>query len=165
MDRILPSLYVESTIPSYATARDSLDRIRFHRQIVTRVFWENERNKFRLFISRTVVDECRRGDPEAARLRIKFIEDIELLKETDHVRELSLIYQQLLSIPERAENDSLHLAVCVANKIDLLLTWNCTHLGPMAQKRMQTYNDRNGLWTPVLATPDTINEVILKGGV
>jgi len=48
MDEIkkpLPSLYIESTIPSYATARDSRDVVRLARQIVTRAFWESKRHR------------------------------------------------------------------------------------------------------------------------
>jgi hypothetical protein len=36
------SLYIESTIPSYATARPSTDLIVAARQAITRLFWEEE---------------------------------------------------------------------------------------------------------------------------
>jgi hypothetical protein len=153
-------LYIESTIASYITARDSYDIRHLADQLITRAFWENERNRFHLRTSRTVLDECGRGDPEAAKRRIKLIEDIELLRETDKAKQLSLLYQQLLNIPKRAKNDAMHLALCVVHEIDLLLTWNCTHLGPIAQKHVQAYNEKHGLWTPALVTPDTIREII-----
>ena len=153
-------LYIESTIPSYITARDSRDILHFANQIITRTFWENERYRFHLLTSQTVIDECERGDSDAAVRRIKLIENLELLEETDQVKELSLLYQQILDIPNRAKNDSMHLALCVFHKIDILLTWNCTHLGPMAQMKAQAYNERHGLWTPVLVTPNTIREII-----
>lgn len=155
-----PKLYIESTIPSYITARDSYDIRHLADQLITRAFWENERNRFLLRTSQTVLDECGRGDPKAAKRRRKLIEDIELLNETPQVKELSLPYRQLLNISERAENDSIHLALCVVHEVDLLLTWNCTHLGPIAQKRTQAYNDKHGLWTPALVTPGNIREII-----
>lgn len=156
-------LYVESTIPSYIMARDSRDVVHLGHQIVTRAFWENERNRFSLFVSRIVLDECGRGDPDAAKRRLQLVEGIELLKMTDQAKELSLIYQKLLGIPERAKNDSIHLALCVVHEINFLLTWNCVHLGPTVQVKVKDYNEKNGLWTPVLVTPDTIAEIIAKG--
>ena len=155
-------LYIESTIPSYITARDSRYALRLTRQFITRAFWENERNRFEIFTSQTVLDECKRGDQDAAIRRIQIIKEIELLEETDQAMELSLFYRQLLGIPGRAKDDAMHLALCVVHEIDLLLTWNCAHLGPVAQKRMQTYNDKHDLWTPILVTPETINEIISK---
>ena len=162
MNKPLLSLYVESTIPSYATAWDSRDALHLIHQILTRSFWKNERHRFSLFTSQTVLDECSRGDSDAAMRRIQLIQDIPLLAETDKAIELSLFYQQLLKIPERAKNDSIHLALCVTYKVDLLLTWNCTHLGPVAQRQIQGYNAKHGLWTPALVTPETINEIIAK---
>jgi hypothetical protein len=37
------SLYLESTMPSYATARKSKDVIKAARQAMTKLFWEQER--------------------------------------------------------------------------------------------------------------------------
>ncbi|MDR3147248.1 MAG: hypothetical protein LBU00_02585 [Treponema sp.] len=48
----------------------------------------------------------------------------------------------------------LHLATCVEDKIDFLLSWNCTHLGFRSYVRVVEYNAKNGLWTPLLVTPD-----------
>lgn len=160
MNKILPSLYVESTIPSYATAHDSRDRIRFHRQVITRAFWSSKRHKFRMVVSQAVIDECERGDREAAQRRLEFLKGIKSYPLTAEIQQLVNIYLQLLNIPERSIVDCLHLAVCVTHKIDVLLSWNCTHLGPSAQRKVQTYNEKNGLWTPLLATPETIAEFL-----
>jgi hypothetical protein len=63
------SLYIETSIPSYAAARDSRDLVKFNRQILTRAFWETERQKFRLFVSQVVLDECAGGESLSAALR------------------------------------------------------------------------------------------------
>ena len=162
MSKPLPSLYVESTIPSYATARDSRDVVKLAKQIVTRAFWNSKRHQFRLFVSAAVFDECTDGNPDAARRRLEFIEGINSYPVTAEIQQLAEIYRQLLNIPERAIVDCIHLAVCVTHNIDVLLTWNCTHLGPASQKKAQAYNEKNGLWTPLLVTPETIAEVLRK---
>jgi hypothetical protein len=59
-------VYIETTIPSYATSRASGNIILAHRQAITKLFWENERQKYNLFISQYVIGECARGDPQAA---------------------------------------------------------------------------------------------------
>jgi hypothetical protein len=150
------SMYVESTIPSYATARESANALNLLRQAQTRAFWDQERHKYKLYVSQAVTDECAKGDPEAARRRMDFIEGIEVLPKQDRLNELAAVYKKLLGIPDRAEADCSHLAYCVLRKIDYLLTWNCAHLGSEAQRRVQSYNDAHNLWTPALVTPETI---------
>jgi hypothetical protein len=44
------SVYIETTIPSYITAKDSRDLIRLAWQLSARNFWESERKKYELFI-------------------------------------------------------------------------------------------------------------------
>jgi hypothetical protein len=37
-----------------------------------------------------------------------------------------------------------------------LLSWNFTHLRLASYIKAREYNDRSGLWTPVLVTPENI---------
>ncbi|MDR0656451.1 MAG: type II toxin-antitoxin system VapC family toxin [Treponema sp.] len=150
------SLYIETTIPSYATAKDSRDVLKLGKQIVTRAFWKDERHKFDLCTSEVVLDECGCGDPDAVRRRLEFLAGIKELPITDEVNTLAEIYQKLLGIPDRAKVDCVHLAVCVTYHVDILLTWNCAHLGWMVQNQAVKYNEKYGFWTPALATPDNI---------
>jgi hypothetical protein len=150
------SVYLETTIPSFATSRASRDIIIASRQLITKYFWENERQNYDLAISQVVIDECGRGDPDAAQRRLDFIKGIRLIPETKKIDELAEIYYALLDIPERAKADCSHLAVCVHEKMDYLLSWNCTHLGLTSYTKILSYNDKCGLWTPVLVTPDTL---------
>ena len=151
------SVYIETTIPSYATAKTSHDVIKAGRQAMTKLFWENARQNYDLYISQYVIDECSDGDTNAAKRRLDFIEGISLIKKTEKVDELAHIYQMLLNIPEDAKTDSFHLAVCVDAKIDYLLTWNYTHLGIESYKKLLEFNSKNGLSTPFLVTPETLN--------
>jgi hypothetical protein len=113
MDDEKKSLYIESTIPSYATARISRDIITAGRQLTTKIFWEQERHKYDLYISGYVVEECGRGDPAAAQKRLDFISGIESLGKSKEIDKLAAIYQNLLQIPDKAKTDCYHLATCV----------------------------------------------------
>jgi hypothetical protein len=156
MDEAKKSVYIESTIPSYATARESSNALNLIRCAMTRDFWEYERHKYRFCVSQTVLDECGKGDPEAVRRRLDLIDDIEKLPEPEGIKALADRYQALLSIPDRAAPDCTHLAYCVYHRIDFLLTWNCKHLGPVTREKVRAYNSDHGLWTPLLVTPETI---------
>jgi hypothetical protein len=148
------SVYIESTVPSYATARESKDVIIAAHQAETKLFWERERQKYDLYVSQYVIAECSLGNPDAARRRIELIRGITVLPNSGELDKLASIYQKLLNIPESAKTDCSHLAACVVNEIDYLLTWNCTHLGLNAYLTVREYNEKQGLWIPLLITPE-----------
>ena len=148
------SIYIETTIPSYVAGRVSSDLIIAAHQAATRLFWEEERHKYDVYISPFVLDECSMGDPAAAKRRLDFIAGITLLPNTAQTAELADAYQLLLSVPQRAKTDCSHLAVCVLNEMDFLLSWNCNHLGLNAYLKVRAYNEKHELWTPLLVTPE-----------
>jgi hypothetical protein len=154
------SLYVETTIPSYATARESSNLVIAARQFLTKQFWDQERDKYDLFVGQDVIDECKLGDMEAAHKRLDFISGITILPKTDEITDLAAIYLNLLNIPDRAKSDCVHLAVCVHFKIDYLLSWNCTHLGFNSYVKVVNHNTGKGLWTPLLVTPDYLLDLV-----
>jgi hypothetical protein len=153
-----PSLYLETTIPSYLAARTSGSIIIAGRQAVTHEFWEGERHKYNLFVSDYVIGECMRGDVTVAKKRLSFIEGIESLKDTPDIDPLADAYMRLLSIPKSKRIDALHLAMCSIHGIDILLSWNCTHLGAESMQIAQKHNDAHGLHTPKMITPDALFE-------
>jgi hypothetical protein len=57
------------------------------------------------------------------------------------------------------------LAVCVVEKIDYLLSWNCTHLGVVSYAKIYNYNESHGLWTPALVTPEVLMELEEKNEI
>jgi hypothetical protein len=100
------SLYLESTIPSYITAKESNDVIKAARQSMTRLFWDQERDKYRLVVSQYVIDECKLGNLEASQKRLALITNIPVLDGSEEVNRLATIYQNLLGIPDKAKTDS-----------------------------------------------------------
>jgi hypothetical protein len=155
-------LYVESTIPSYVTAWANRDTIIAGHQAATRLFWEEERQKYDLYISQYVIDEIRDGDADAAQKRLELVAGITTLPKTAEIDALAAIYQKLLGIPDRAKADCTHLAVCMIRRINYLLTWNCTHLGSVSQGKVQRYNEQHGLWAPNLLTPEALMPDLFK---
>jgi hypothetical protein len=153
-------LYIETTIPSYATGRTSPDVIVAGKQALTKLFWEQKRHEFNVITSVYTKDECARGDSNVAQRRLEWLTGIPVLPETEEIAGLAAIYQNLLKIPDNAKTDCFHLAICVVNHIDYLLTWNCRHLGIVAYMKVKEYNDEHGLWTPILATPEVLTDIV-----
>ncbi|MDR0868436.1 MAG: type II toxin-antitoxin system VapC family toxin [Planctomycetota bacterium] len=150
----MKSIYIETTIPSYATARPSADLIKAARQNLTLLFWENERQNYNLYVSDYVFDECVKGDKKAAQRRLNFIADIPMLHPTARTESLAAIYQELLHIPESAKTDAYHLAICVESEIDYLMSWNYSHMSVDAFVKLSAYNNARGVRTPFLITPE-----------
>lgn len=80
-------VYLETTVPSYLTARLSRDLVTAAHQQVTREWWDTRRGDFDLYISAIVVEEASAGDKTAAALRLDMIEDLPLLELSSEVVE------------------------------------------------------------------------------
>ena len=158
----MKSIYIETTIPSFATSRPSRDLILAGQQTSTMLLWE-KRSSYDLYISDYVIDECSQGDPEIARRRLKFLAGITVIPKSEKIQALGNEYQQLLRIPERAKADCFHLAACVVTETDYLLTWNCKHLGIHTFVKLREYNEENGLFTPLLITPEELLQTDQRG--
>jgi hypothetical protein len=149
------SVYIESTVPSYGSARDSFNILSVVRKKQTLEFW-SIRHLFDLWISDAVIDEISKGDEEAAARRIEFVRGIELLPDPEGLNELADVYLRLTRIPDRARYDCVHLAYCVLGRIDYLVSWNMGHLGTVSQARIYDYNKAHDLWMPSLTTPEVM---------
>ena len=73
-----PSLYLETTIVSYLTARTSRDLIVAAHQQITQDWWEYNRQKFDLYTSQLVLEEASGGDTIAASKRVSVLEKMAL---------------------------------------------------------------------------------------
>ncbi len=122
------SIYLETTIPSYLTSRPSRDLVRAARQQITREWWDTRRHEFELCVSQFVVDEAGDGDPDTARRRLELLQDVPLLEAVVPAFELAQALTRERALPEKAATDALHVAMATVHDVDVLLTWNCTHL-------------------------------------
>jgi hypothetical protein len=103
-----------------------------------------------------VLDECALGDREAAQKRLALLSGIPVLEKSGKIDDLAAIYQKLLTKPDRAKTDCLHLSTCVIARVHFLLTWNCAHLGMNSYLKIRAYNEKRGLWTPLSVTPENL---------
>jgi hypothetical protein len=153
----MPSVYLETTIPSYLTAWPSAEIVMAARQQITREWWDTPRNDFDLYISQVVLDETSAGDPDAAARRLKVLDSIPLLEAEEGTDELVDELVARLSLPARALADAAHIAISVVNGIDFLLTWNCTHIAnaefrPIIESTCHSL----GYSMPVICTPEEL---------
>jgi hypothetical protein len=111
------------------------------------------------YISQYVLDECSFGDAAAAKRRLDFLHGIPVIQQSEQITALANIYQRLLHIPDRAKIDCFHLAASVIADMDYLLSWNCAHLGIHTFVKIREHNEKNGLFTPLLLTPEALIEI------
>lgn len=153
----MPSVYLETTIPSYLAAHPSRDLIIAAHQQITHDWWRNARKRFDLYISEALLDEIRGGDANAASRRLELVQGLPILELNDDVRRLVHEYDQRLGLGGRARADLPHIAFAVAYEMDYLVTWNCRHIanGEVIRRLLES-NSELGLSTPLLVTPEEI---------
>jgi hypothetical protein len=150
-------IYIETTIPSYLTARPSRDIIQAARQQLTREWWEVERHNYDLCISQIVLDEAAAGDAEAAQRRMAVIDTLPLLDLTFEVDGLAETIMQSGLLPASASRDAVHIAVTVVHQVHFLLTWNCRHIANATIFRdLQHIIMSAGYDVPVICTPEEL---------
>jgi hypothetical protein len=155
--RAKPTLYLESTIPSYLAARPSRDLIVAAHQQITHEWWEQVRFEFDIYVSQAVVDEVSAGDPAVATRRLALVDGLPRLVLTDEVDALAGEYLRRLGLPPSARLDAIHLACTVVYGLDYLLTWNCAHLANgQVIRRLWEINRALGRSTPVIVTPEEL---------
>ena len=153
------SVYIETTIPSYLTARPSNDIRVMANQNITIEWWENCRLKFDIYISEFVIAEALQGNQEASDRRMETIKDVPELEVTEAVKTLAKALIDEGPIPEKAEIDAYHIAVAAVNGMEYLLTWNCTHIAnAIIRSRVEAVCRRHGYEPPVICTPQELME-------
>ncbi len=151
-----PSVYLETTIPSYLTARRSRDLLISARQIATQEWWVT-RTDFEMYTSQLVIDEASAGDRIAAMRRLEALQNLPLLDVTEQVDALA---QQLITgVPMHgsANADAYHIAVAAVGGMEYLLTWNMTHIANAAfRKRIDQVCRSFQVEPPTICTPDEL---------
>jgi len=155
-----PSIYLEtSVIGCLAMRLSGVLRIAANQQ-TTRDWWDNERQRYDLFVSRYVMNECSRGDPQAAQERLAFLEGIPLLEVSDSVETLAQALLSKVPLPAKATVDALHISVAALSGVDYLLTWNCKHIAnPALRLRIESVCRELGCEPPVICTPQELLEI------
>jgi hypothetical protein len=104
-----------------------------------------------------MIDEARKGNPVAAHQRMNALRKIPLLR----VNEESILLAEAIlaskAMPARAATDAAHVAIATVHGIQLLMTWNCTHI---ANAEIEIHVRRicreYGYECPVICTPEEL---------
>ena len=146
-------VYIDTSIPSaYHTLRT--DEGSLVRQRVTRQWWNEYANLFILTSSPTVIEELSDGISEKTPDRIALIANLEILPITTEILQIAQIYIDRLIMPQDPSGDALHLAIASFHRLDVLLTWNRSHIANANKfSLIQRINRELGLVTPELTTP------------
>ena len=123
-----PTLYLETTIPSYLTAWPMRDVVLLAQQQLTREWWENHCGRFQVFVSELVLEEAAAGDSDAARRRFEMLAGMPLLQSTSGAERLAMLYLREIPLPSKAARDAAHIAIASVHAMDYLVTWNCRHI-------------------------------------
>jgi len=128
------SVYLETSIISYYTARPSRDLVITARQEITHEMWPILQANFDVYISALVLQEASRGDKEASGKRLNVVSGIPVLELTDQTLALANSLISFGAIPVTAKEDALHIAVASLHGVEFLLTWNFSHINNAFKK-------------------------------
>jgi hypothetical protein len=110
-------------------------------------------------ISQVVLDEISTGDLDAASKRLAAVASMDVLELTPEVETLAIEYFDAITLPQTARADASHLALATWHGMDYLTTWICRHIASARVRQLvQRINDRHGLVTPVICTPEELLE-------
>jgi predicted nucleic acid-binding protein len=126
-------------------------------QQVTREWWENHKERFSLFASPVVRREVMGGSGAPSRLQV--LSEIPSLDFTDAAAALGIKLLEKRVIPAKAAEDAYHLAISSVHGIQVLLTWNCSHLAnPFVWRQVERVFASEGFELPVICTPAALLE-------
>ena len=148
------TVYIETSILGYLTARATKNLIIAANIEVTRDWWEFRRSNFKLYISQVVLDEIAEGDSEIAAQRLEIVRDFPLLELNQAVRDLAGQFLARSNLPPKAADDAVHIATATVYDLDYLLTWNCKHIAnAQIQRKLAEISLNLGYQLPIICTP------------
>ncbi len=150
----LPKLYLETTIPSYLTARRSRNERLALDQDLTREWWDKERGRYELFVSELVLEEASAGDEVMAAARLEALAGLSQLAHTPAVDALAMQIVERGIIPPEVAPDADHIALATVHAMNFLLTWNCRHIANVfSRRRLEAVCHEAGYECPLICTP------------
>jgi len=152
-------VYIETTIVSYLVARPSRDLVVAGHQEATRGLWPRLGAEFDSYVSALVYQESGRGAPEQAERRLAAIKPFAMLDVNDEAESLAAKLLAGSAIPHEHPEDALHIALAAVNGMDVLVTWNFTHLNnPFTRLMIRQVLENEGYRSPEICSPDELVE-------
>ena len=151
------SVYIESSVISYLTARPSRDLVIAGHQAVTAEWWNERRLRYDVYVSPLVVEEISAGDASAAEERLRVITDIPSVTIAAEAESLASALLAANAVPANSARDALHVAIAATQGMDYLITWNFRHINNASTRTMvvDVVSDF-GLVCPVLCSPEEL---------
>jgi hypothetical protein len=148
------TVYIETSILGYLTARPSRDIVVAANIEVTKEWWNTRRGDFQLYSSQAVVKEISQGDVVIASQRLEIPANLSLLDLNQAVLDLAEQFLERSNLPAKADIDAVHIAVATVHGMDYLLTWNCKHIAnAQIQGKLAEISLDFGYELPILCTP------------
>ncbi|MCX7046594.1 MAG: type II toxin-antitoxin system VapC family toxin [Candidatus Sumerlaeota bacterium] len=156
------SVYIETTVVSYFTAKTSRDVLIAGHQKATHKIWPLLSSRYKTYISSLTLEEAQRGDREQSAKRATALASFILLDIDDRTRSLAQAIIHAKGVPHDWLEDALHIAVAAVNGIEVLLTLNFAHLNnPFTRSIIRQVIEREGYRCPEICSPDELLEEIL----
>lgn len=146
------SVYLDTTIFSYYV--DERPELSVHIER-TKEWWDKEKDFYDLCISNFVLLELKdKKYPNQEEALSLVFDDIKVLDPVKQIDNIVNFYLKNQLMPKNDIRDALHLAYTSFYEIDILLTWNCSHLANINKKgHIININKRLGLHVPEIITP------------
>jgi len=155
----IPKIYFDTSIFNFAIAED----VPQEREITLKLLDEVRGGKYEVFISEVVIGEINRApQTKAVKLRdcIKKINPEELTLD-DNAQALAEEYIEKGVIPPKYEDDALHIAVASVNNLDVIVSWNFTHIVKLKTKReVAGINTLMGYKPIEICSPQEVIEIV-----
>ena len=151
------SVYIESSVISYLTARPSRDIVTAARQAITLDWWQNQRQKYEIYISALVEEEISAGDPVAAAQRTQSVSSIPSVAVSPEAQVIAANLIASKAVPPNCVEDAMHIAIAAAQGIEYLLTWNFKHINNAVTKSLiVNVIEASGYVCPILCSPEEL---------
>jgi predicted nucleic acid-binding protein len=148
------TVYIETSILAYLTARSTKNLILSANVEVTKEWWESRRGVFTLYISQVVLDEVARGDTKIAVRCLEILNGILSVALNQSVRDLSAQFLARSNLPPKASDDAVHIAAATVHGLDYLLARNCKHIAnAQIQRKLAEISLNFGYQLPIICTP------------
>ena len=153
----LPTVYLDTSVPSYLTARPARDRYIMRMQRISCLWWNAYRSRFNVYVSEVVLEEAANGNEEAASRRTESISAFTSLGLTEEARNLADLILMETRLPESVRTDAQHTAIAATNDIEVVMTWNSKHLAnPEIIPTVRRACERGGFICPDICRPDNV---------
>ena len=153
----MATAYIETTIPSYYTARNARSILQASRQLATREWWDGGCSGFDLVTSTETLNEAGEGDLEMAEARLALLRGMRTVPVTEEASDVARMLVATGLVPAIASPDAVHIALASVHQIDFLVTWNFKHIAnPHIRERMRAKINETGYRMPVMCSPEEL---------